>query len=234
MKKTLRLLTGLALLLTLSGPAAAQLGVTARYQFPDAENWVLLTDPGDRNRTKLLGNGYSIGLDYWFRMKNTRIEFLPEINFSHFLFIEANEARLDAAWLGFYFNTNFYLFDLKGDCDCPTFSKTGSAAKKGFFVQLSPGISWLNHRIRLPEDETIRSSSAAFSIGLGLGFDIGLSDLITFTPMGSLRYFPTAEWDDLSRVAVSDADEFSVPGEQTNILMWQVGARLGFRFGQHN
>ncbi len=52
--------------------------------------------------------------------------------------------------------------------------------------------------------------------------------------MGSLRYFPTAEWDDLSRVAVSDADEFSVPGEQTNILLWQVGARLGFRFGQHN
>jgi len=233
MKMTIRLLLGFALTVVLARPASAQLGLTFRYQFPDAQNWALLTQPGDLNRTKLLGNGYSFGIDYWFRLKNTRIEFMPELNFSGFQPIEANGSRTRAHWMGFYFNTNFYLFDFKGDCDCPTFSKEGSAAQKGFFVQVSPGISLLSQRIELPEGgKTLRHNAAAFSVGVGLGFDIGFSDLLTLTPMGSLRYFPTATWDELSRGAVSEPDEFSVPDENTSILLWQVGLRLGFRFGQ--
>ena len=222
------ILTGVLLFLGLS--LFAQLGITGRYQFPQTSNWKLLTEPGDFNETELIGNGFSLGVDYWFRLKNARVEFLPELNFSLFQQVTANESRLNAHWLSLYFNTNLYLFDLKGDCNCPTFSKQGTLFQKGFFVQVSPGLSLMNHSIRLPEDgDKLRTTMFAFSIGGGVGFDIGVSDLITVTPMGSVRYFPAATWDDLTRITL-DAPEFQVPDEKSDIVLWQVGLRLGFRF----
>ena len=59
----------------------AQFGLTGGVLNNDAENWVLLEDGLENN---LPGNGYSIGIDYWFRLKNYRIEFSPEISYEKY------------------------------------------------------------------------------------------------------------------------------------------------------
>lgn len=216
-------------LLVLSNSLSAQVGLTARYQASDPKNWIL-TDVISNSDSDLLGNGFAVGVDYWFRFKNFRLELLPELNYSHFETLNINNAKLRANWLGFYFNANVYPFDFKGDCDCPTWSKQGDFFSKGFFVQLSPGISYLMHSVQT-QGEAQSSNTFAFSLGAGIGLDIGLSDFFTLSPMFGLRYFPSAEWDKLNQVPGSDP-HLSVSDTQTSILLWQAGLRLGLRLDE--
>ncbi len=228
MKKTWVLIGGLAAAL----PLAAQFGITGGYRFNEATNWKLQNSISDD--IKIFGDGYSIGLDYWFRLKNYRVEFLPELNFSQFS--EAHQAgendlrSTEVAAISFFMNTNFYLFDFKGDCDCPTFSKQGNLLKKGFFVQLSPGLTHFSQKVQLPATH-FDSNARVLSLGLGAGFDIGLTDLLTLSPILGLRYYATSEWEELRNIG--DANDFSgvfLKDTKSDVMQFFTGVRLGFRF----
>ncbi|MFN7116526.1 MAG: hypothetical protein ACK4TA_06970 [Saprospiraceae bacterium] len=208
----------------------AQFGVTSGYRWNNAPNWKLessaFSGGGD-----ILGDGYSVGVDYWFRLKNYRVEFQPELNFSAFTNnISIGEVLwrdIDVQTYSFFFNTNLYLFDFMGDCDCPTFSKQGDAGKKGFFVQISPGVSYFKQEFSTPNAD-FSDNSVAVSLGAGIGFDIGLTDLVTLTPLLGARYYPNVEWSTLADFGIENA--FSVRDTETSLTQLFAGARLGFRF----
>lgn len=210
--------------------AAAQIGFSGAFVHGQAPDWVTTLDGSDGEPLlELPGSGWQVGIDYWFRLKNTRIEFLPTLAYSRQAvsgtIFGGEEGELVAQAGHFFFNTNIYLFDLRGDCDCPTFSKQGPTLTKGFFLQLSPGISLFDLTNAREESDT----DLAPSIGIGIGFDIGLSDLVTLTPTLSARYYPEAYWPALEGPLPELYD-----GLQPASTLWQYGAglRLGLRFDQ--
>ena len=208
----------------------AQFGFSGQYLTSQADSWEYDAPVGSQ-RIELLGSGWIAGVDYWFRLKNTRIELLPTLAFSsQEQSIGTEPATLETQVQGvhFFFNTNIYFLDLTGDCDCPTFSKQGPTLQKGVFLQLSPGYSLFDFKIDEGEGGlSFDGNAGAFSVGAGLGFDLGFSDLFTLTPMASLRYYPSVTWDELTDTGIIFFPE-EVEAEST-VINYQLGLRLGFR-----
>lgn len=217
MKKA-TLICGLLLICT---SVFAQFGVSGGYRINDATYWELGGFKGKYENA--LADGYSVGIDYWFRLKNYRVEFLPEANFSTFKKVASPLiAKVNA--YSFFANVNIYPFDFLGDCDCPTWSKQGKFFQKGFFLQISPGVSYLQQELQAAE--TYKSNATTWSLGAGVGFDIGITDLVTFSPIVGARYYLEAPWDGLAERYENDSD-ISTESANKQIFM---GARLGFRF----
>ena len=60
----------------------AQFGASVKYQSNSFDKWddFLATESGSEE--SIIGNSLEIGLNYWFRLKNQRIEFLPELYYA--------------------------------------------------------------------------------------------------------------------------------------------------------
>lgn len=212
----------------------AQFGINAGYQVNQIDGWALNTNGITSDIT---GNGVAVGLDYWFRLKNQRIEFLPELNYTSFesIHFENNdfidEVGFKIEFFSFYFNTNIYLLDFLGDCDCPTFSKQNNFFKKGFFIQISPGLTLPN--FEYTNDQASQSGSIQANIALGAGLDIGLTDLITLTPLIRARYQPNMEWNatfpDPNDLSNPDVNPPNIGTPSANIVQYYAGLRLGIR-----
>jgi hypothetical protein len=210
----------LSLFLSLSFASAfSQLGVNNRYQNLDDQPWedILKVE-------NLFENGYEIGLDYWFRLKEYRVEFMPELYFGN-ASTEFEELKLKYRNIGLAVNTNFYIFDFIGDCQCPTFSKQGNFLTKGFFLSVAPLIENQGKITRNIESrERGNESSFQFGATIGAGVDIGLTDLITITPYIRYKVVPNAEWEAISSLGSGNIG--SSPYLQNHLML---GLRLGFR-----
>ena len=147
---------------------------------------------------------YVVGLDYWFRLKNQRVEFYPQLSYlisgkekynSSFDTNEAIEQSITMPALKM--NVRFYPMDFKGDCNCPTFSKQGDTFQKGFFIFASAGYNLLQKTSKSSLiDGTETVSQSLFSYGIGAGIDIGLSDFVTISPFVSYeRTASKGVWD---------------------------------------
>ena len=222
-----------------SGAAIAQLGVNATYRTNDAPDWTY--SGAIRPAQDLLPEtAIAIGLDYWLAMKAYRIDFVPELNFSRMsntldmgIPLETIEANLTSNWLSLFLNTNIYFLDLEGDCDCPTFSKSGGAVQKGIFLQVSPGATWMMNQAAF-KGESKSFDDITFSLGAALGLDIGLSDIVTLTPMIGFRYYFPAQWEGLAAF-LSGPDIINIDGlksEESSIRQLYAGLRLGIRLDQ--
>ena len=140
--------------------------------------------------------GPEVAAHYWIRLKNLRIEFYPEVfygSFNHDEFAFATDFTYGWMEIGLGIPTRVYPFDLKSDCDCPTFSKQNDLFKKGFFLFLDPSVRFSkanNFAYRVNdwsgEPGISRSWSSALALGFGAGLDIGISDLVTISP--NLQY----------------------------------------------
>ena len=215
----------LAGILLCSTSVFSQFGINARSNWNDAPQWMIDGTSGS-SEIELLGDGLAFGVDYWFRLKNVRVEFLPELNYASYESELNGDLSLSVNTYSLFWNTNFYLFDFEGDCDCPTFSKQGPSLQKGFFLQVSPGISYFNFDSQVQDNQN-SSSDLAFSIGGAVGIDFGVSDLITITPMLGLRYYPSVLWEDLEGISTT-AGTFN--GENTSdITQFFAGIRFGVR-----
>ena len=197
-------------------PIWGQFGVRVKFNnnnFSDFNNNQLTQD-----RSAFSGS-LEIGLDYWLRMKNYRIEFLPEISYERNTedIITGNKVTFSA--ISFFLNTNIYFMDFQGDCDCPTFSKEGGFVAKGLHLILSPGISKYSFKVN---NFTEGEGNLNWNAGIGLGMDIGVNDLITATPFVLYRYRSGLKWDSL--------EEFVNNGDtDTSANQFQFGLRIGFR-----
>ena len=198
-----------------------QIGVGVGYKNFNAEEW-----EKEINQSYNYGfsnpTGYSFSVDYRLRIKNIRIEFFPELSYSY-LKNDYENSTLEYTLYGFHLNTNVYLFDLEGDCDCPTWSKSGNIFQKGFFLQAAPGINNLN--ILFDHVTQIDKQNDYFwDIGIGAGLDIGISKFLTVTP--NIKYFfaPNAKWVHLEPL---DGSELTT---KSNAGQFYAGIRLGFHF----
>ena len=229
----------LAFAILFSGAAIAQFGIKATYRTNDAPNW-LYTDAAQNIESILPEFTVGIGLDYWIPMKAYRIDFVPELNFSRMNntietgnSIETNEVTLNNTWFSLFLNTNIYFLDLEGDCDCPTFSKSGGALQKGLFLQLSPGVSWIKSKLE-KDGMAADSDDATFSMAAALGLDVGLSDMLTLTPMVGFRYYLPTQWESLSSPAFfgDGSNGEGIMNEKSSIRQFYAGLRVGLRLDQ--
>ena len=177
--------------------------------------------------TKLYDHGYELGLDYWLRLKDYRIEFLPEIYGAYSSTAIADTENDVATMLrvGFNFNTHFYVLDFKEDCDCPTFSKEGPGINKGFFLHLSPGIMYETLQMDISGQSANEANYLHFKLGGGVGLDLGISDFLTITPIYTLNFVTGGDWvfDTFSNGA---RPLFT---ENTSGIFHQFALRAGFR-----
>ena len=210
----------------------AQIGITSRYVKNNQPTWELNGSSEGTGSVVLAESGYAVGLDYWFRLKNYRIEFSPELNYAWFSESLAGGPDLQYQYFSLFVNTNFYFLDFTGDCDCPTFSKQGTFLDKGLFLQLSPGLSSINVSIDEPDRKDLFNEIVP-SIGFGLGFDLGVSDLLTITPMFGGRFYFGPKWEDMKDYEfTTDQGTYSFASDQGNLFQWFAGIRLGLRFNE--
>lgn len=145
-------------------------------------------------------DGLHASVEYNFRLKQKRIEFRPGLGY-RFTWNGSNENGFFKSY-DFDFNTAVYPFDFGGDCHCPTFSKSGDVFKKGFFLELNPGVGYqILSRLRSDPDDParlpIRSKNIEWKLGGSAGLDIGLSDHFTLTPLLSATLLSSSDWEGL-------------------------------------
>ena len=217
---------------------AAQLGVSGSYAWFKGNEWEHFMEENisDYQGDYFFDPGYQLGINYWFRLKNARIEFLPEARFGQF---EATPiSSKDTAtfrWqsFSFHWNTRVYLLNFYGDCDCPTWSKQEPWLEKGLFLELSPGIHYLIQSYRSEHSlATFKNvTDWAYSIGLGAGIDFGLSDWITITPYGRITRVWDGNWSDYEYYPVWEGSIGKIPFPAPYTL-WlpEAGIHLGIRW----
>ncbi len=196
--------------------ANAQFGLRAKYNINDLPNLDQdLTVSSDGGKT--LESSIEIGADFWFRLKNYRWEFLPEISYSFGSSDTSEDQSIKQQAFNLYINNNIYFFDFLNDCDCPTFSKDGNALTKGIHFILTPGVSYYNTSYI---DNS--ASSIVPSIALGIGYDIGLDNLITISPFFLYRR--------AFSISVQDAfPDDTLVNDPYGLSQLQMGIRVGFR-----
>jgi hypothetical protein len=208
---------------------SAQFGVNATYNLNNAPLWTI-KDLSNNNTTTLPGSGLGVGIDYWVPLKGARIELLPELNFAKYDANAVDLGALHSEFYSFFLKANLYLLDFKGDCHCPTFSKSGKAVSKGFYLQVAPGISYLKSNIAMLNGVRLYARTLVPSISLSGGLDIGISDLLTITPFGGVRIFPSANWQGLEESLRLDPSLGSRSVKNvSNLTQIFAGVRLGFR-----
>lgn len=231
-----------SLLFLISLSAHSQFGLSVKYGNNDFNTWNSISEELFTETEEMHPQVLELGLDYWFKLKNHRIEFFPEfvvsgykgVNLLNNSFTNENfNYRL--LQYGINFNTHIYFLDLEGDCDCPTWSKQGTFFDKGLFIMLSPGLMFMNHSAILTdmsdiETNSLKANSTAFKIGVGLGVDIGINDLITVTPFVMYNYFPSVSsqfFDDTLARNCPSCDFAAL--ESGSLAQLQFGLRMGFR-----
>lgn len=234
--------TILLLLLTFIAQSVdAQIGIRAKYlrNGIDNDQANFISEIGSIDDA--LSTGFGLGVDYWFRLKTTRVEFLPElgINYSK-TSLDDGIASIDYNYIYFNLNTRIYPMDFEGDCDCPTFSNQSTLIKKGFYFELSPGLGYYTSHYNSsitspinPEGETITASEDAISykLGLAVGLDIGVSNLLTINPYVMYNYHFGREYAN-SVVRLNPGILVDFPGSSMSQV--ELGVRFAFRFDAKN
>ena len=235
-----KLLIALSFLLSIPLLSHAQFGLNLGYNQITASNWdeyLRLNQSNLGNSDEaFLNNGIEVGLDYWFRLKEKRIEFFPAITYAQFKNNwQANfPTRVKHSSISLQLNTHIYLFDFGGDCNCPTFSKDGNTLKKGFFIKLFPGISYLKNTIEGTNTSNSSTSEISPYVGAGVGLDLGFADFITVTPMISYSHYFDATWENLG-LYTDDNNNVTIQEDVSSpINRLYFGVRLGLRFDEMN
>jgi hypothetical protein len=202
--------------------SSGQFGVRLKYNNNKYKNWENVINERYTTSQKLLSPGYELGVDYWFRLKKKRIEFMPEIFYgqSNTSYTDAELLKdIKATSIGFNFHTQIYALDLEGDCDCPTFSKGGSGIDKGLFFHFTPGLLYHTSTVEFDPISSIAFNPIkhlVFRAGVGVGVDFGVSDFLTVTPIVSYYFNSLMDWEEFLQ-------------SSANLSQLQFTLRLGFR-----
>jgi hypothetical protein len=206
----------IALCFLFTSNLAGQFGLRTKY---NVNNFGVLNEANLTSSDNILSSGFEIGIDYWFRLKDKRIEFYPEFSYNRATdqLTDSNSSPMKYDAFNFNLNTNIYFLDLSGDCDCPTFSKEGNTIDKGLHFILSPGLNYYEFIGGINTADT----SFGWNIGVGIGMDLGINDLLTVTPFSIFRYHPGYQWE--------ATQSLNPPIENFNLSKIEIGLRIGLR-----
>ncbi len=146
---------------------------------------------------------YGGGINYWFRLKNYRLEFTPGIYymFSKFKFPESScKFEYYSHVAGIEFDMNVYMFDFVGrnyKKDCPTFSHDGEWFKKSFFIQVSPGMFGAFRTVKKSVDN-IDDFNIAGKFDFGLGLDFKITNHLLVAPVIKYGFYIGEKWNGFS------------------------------------
>jgi len=210
---------------SISAYCFGQFGITTKYSFNNYNHWSDVTE--SINDSRLFENHLEFALDYRFRPGEKRIELFMEASYlnnsTSMISPGGNDRVFSMNGFGLGLKANVYFLDFHGDCDCPTFGKEGGFLKKGLFLQFSTAASYWNKKAEFFSDPT--DSSLLVDIGVGIGLDIGISNMITVTPIASVNYYPFATWEQFA-IEQGLLDQ-SNPNSRTTISMFKLGVRIG-------
>ena len=196
--KIIKVLTILTPIILLANQLIGQIAVNTSFHTNRISDKVV--ELGSDNLYDAFNIGAGIGVDYWFRLKNHRLEFTPELSYQREIDTRTEKTpELQSSSLQFKMNTNVYPLDFLNDCECPTFDKDGAFLKKGFFISVHPGIDYgsVNNQgenIMTPIDD----QHTWFILGAGVGFDFGISKLLTITPYFRWLRYINADFQELA------------------------------------
>lgn len=213
--------------LFLSHSATAQIGVSLAYRNIDVPHWSFLLG---ENET-IFKNGHSFSVDYWLKLKNLRIDLLPEIGFSKF----SNEISpiglypkrtFIAQFFNLQVNANIYPLDFFKNYTTKENPTPTENVARSVFLQVAPGASmvYLSYRAAF-EEMLLPPRRTAYFIGLGAGFDITYKNLITLTPMLRYQHYPSLRWIGLSEIRDENTTDFF--REDTFINQLAFSIRMG-------
>lgn len=204
----------------------AQIGIRGGYGTSHFDAWQgYAYSRIDSKNARFLQNSWNVGVDYWFRLKSRRIEFMPEIGFTQFAPSTVDGVDYNLSSVNAIFNVHVYPLDLAEDCNCPTFSKQGNTIKKGFFIHVSPLLRYYLQNAKGIQD--VSSSTLAGGVRAGLGIDVGLSDFLTLSPMVAYEYTASSNWKNLVAAKEQPIDNGDISSSHSGITGL---VRLGFRF----
>lgn len=207
------------ILIGLTVQCYGQFGLRTSYNINKAASWNNFFESVEPSNQGIFDNSFSITLDYWMRLPNARIEFYPNISY-HQSQSTLSQNTIGLRQIGFGIISHIYLFDLIGDCDCPTFSKQGNLLKKGFFLLGGLGTDLSSKAI----NNLYGDSNIDFKTHLGIGIDVGINDFLTLTPFVQYTYYPDISWHDLAAVYGQDINNVN-----SSLSQFQLGIRIGFR-----
>jgi hypothetical protein len=211
----------IALFLIIATSGYSQFGLRVMYNRNSAPGWDSFFTTVEGTNTTIFDQSLTVVGDYWIRLPNKRIEFYPNLSFHQASTVLTNSNNtLKLRQIGVGLITHFYILDLIGDCDCPTFSKQGQLVKKGLFLMAGAGVDYSQKSIL--NDYT--DANLDFKISGGIGLDIGISDLITLTPFIQYQYYPDISWHELSGATLQNVDNIN-----SSLGQFQIGIRVGFR-----
>ena len=161
-----------------TGPITAQFSFQTRYH----------TKP-DNDQSAWPAHAMVDGsIHYWTRLKKYRLEFYPGV------LVQSHQTKEDGSNLnlGLSLPIAIYPLDFINDCDCPTFSKNTFWFQKGFFIRLTP--SW-STKIAGSTPDTF---DQLLGTEVALGLDLGISDLLTISPMVGYQRLQSLTQTDVS------------------------------------
>lgn len=231
MRKSFRI-TGIAVLIMLFvgiHSTKAQFAIGGRYSAIQKGYWHDVFATQGAEYADQLGTIYGA---YWFRLKEKRMEFLPEAGYFHSLNKNIG-IGLPNTLRGFYLqlNTDIYFLDFGSDCNCPTFSKQNDVLKRGLFLEVSPGYEFRYldiDYVDVNKRATKTFKQNTLKVYGGLGFDLGLSDFFTVTPTIGLSYLPGTAWDGVEEFLNADISVIDKSSRNRDLVM-NAGVRILMR-----
>ncbi len=197
-----------------------QFGFNVRYALNDFNEWSETTTTFSGG--PIWENNLEYAVDYWFRPGDIRMEYSVEGTFG-FANTSLGTREYNLNSFGAGIKSNIYIFDFFSDCDCPTFVKDNDLFKKGFFVQWNANAAlWSKREDELQADH----NNLALDVGAGVGFDIGISELLTVTPYVTYHYYPNVNYDQFNEL---HGNLDTAIDNQTAVTRLKLGIRIGFR-----
>lgn len=130
-------------------------------------------------------------VEYAFLPWKKRIQIAPFLQYMPYTYETSKispEIKLNIHQLGLGVVADIYPLDINGDCMCPTWNQSGKLIEKGFFIRVGGGVIYQKIPEFITNDgNTFKSMFQAQGI-VGLGLDLGLSKLLTITPLVTLSY----------------------------------------------
>lgn len=224
----------LLLLFLLSLPCIiqAQFGITGSYAVTN-DWWIApkeYNNTGNNDKTgwHFIDDGWTTGIDYRIKFKSVRIKFVPELNYSRLTRFAASRDKNfknTTSVFSFYFNTDLYLFDLRGNDYALNNKKTASFLKRGLFIRLSPGISHWRMYDSFLDNIFIDSKIWGLNIAGSLGLDIEITDLLTITPIIGVRTHQKMRVL-LHNISSNSSSPEPIPLYASPVF-WNAGLRVG-------
>lgn len=206
----------------LINPVRAQIGIDLIGSQQKFINWDdVITDYATEEYHFLRFN-YGAGINYWFRLKNYRVEFTPGI---YYLYSDFKFDNPDCSFIyhnhtaGVEFDSNIYPFELRKksyEKDCPSFSTRGEYFPKSFFIQVSPGVYGAYRDVT---QMYIEDFDIAGKLDFGIGLDMKLTQRIIIAPIIKYGFAFLNDWKGFSEFHAEESYNDKTPGHYVSLVI---------------